>query len=406
MFGVAKFDVPEGLPIVDTVRSRQIAQLGSGGLPVLNALGTEERDALFTSLSIMVKTADYHMKRFNSLIAAINDRRKKANALIIHDFVVEYAVFEGAAALSAMRTAVDEVVFIAARLSGTSAVELKEKKRWWDTTNVLLTGFDKAPEFKLPAVVSLRNRLAWYHELNDYRNAYRHKGCRDTLGAYFPLDSDFPEAKDGERNVMLLPDRKSLDGNTRADKWTYKQGVRLETVLERTGKTFEEIIDELISEVWGGPEYVAQQWIGKIPAGEYNMLLLHARPALTVIGQNAYIPLFSTRDLAHLFIKDSTGAEHLHLAELTPDEVGFFALDVSGYTDMPAFAKLSGSMVVCLDPVGLMDAGTKTQVQVRAHQEVPLGPFLAEYDAKLLGIPRASVGDAERLFVWRVPNFV
>jgi hypothetical protein len=403
MFGVAKFDVPEGLPIVDTVRSRQLVQLGSSGLPVLNALGAKERDALFTSLAIMVKTADYHVKRFNSLLAAVNERRKTANALITCDFTVEYAVFEGAAALSAIRSAVDEIIFIGARLTGVSGKDIKDN---WKTSKLMQAGFDKAPHFNVPEVNALRVRFAWYDDLNEYRNAYRHRGCRDTMAAYFPVDSDFPEAKDGERNVMLLPDRPSLIGNTRADTWTYSKGVRLETLMETTVKIFEELLDELIGKVWGGATFLAQQWVGKIPAGEYNMLLLHVRPALTVIGQNAFLPLFSTRDLANLFIKDSRGAEHLHLAELTPNEVGLFALDVSGYKDMPDFAKLTGKMVVCLDSVGLTETGTKTQVQLRAHQEYVLAPFLAEYNAKLLGIPRASVKDAKRLFVWRLPNFV
>jgi hypothetical protein len=401
MFGVAKFDVPEGLPIVDTVRSRQIVQLGSQGLPVLNALGAEERDALFTSLAIVVRTADYHVKRFNRLIAAIDERRKTANALITCDFTVEYAVFEAAAALSAIRSAVDEIIFIAARLAGVPAKEIKDK---WKTSNVMLAGFAGAPHFNVPEVRALRVRFDWYDDLNEYRNAYRHRGCRDTLAPFFPLDSDFPEAKNGERNVMLLPDRSSLIGNTRADKWTYSKGVRLETLMETTVKIFEDLLDELIGKVWGGAAFLAQEWVGQIPAGEYNMLLLHARPALTVIGQNAFLPLFSTRDLANIFIKDSTGAEHLHLAELTPNEVGHFALDVSGYKDAPEFAKLTGKMVVCLDPVGLREVSTKTHVQLRAHQECALGPFLAEYNAKLLGIPRAGVKDAERLFVWRVPN--
>lgn len=403
MFGVAKFDVPEGLPVVDTVRSRQIVQLGSSGLPVLNALRTEERDALFTSLAIIVRTADYHTKRFNGLLAAVNERRKTANALITYDFTVEYAVFEAAAALSAIRSAVDEIIFIAARLAGIAGKDIKQN---WKTSNVMTAGFDSAPHFNLPEVNALRVRLKWYDDLNDYRNAYRHRGCRDTVAAYFPLDSDYPEAKDGDRNVMLLPDRSSLVGNTRADQWAYSKGVRLETLLETTVKIFEELLDELIGKVWGGAAYLAQEWIGKIPAGEYNMILLHARPALHVIGQNVLLPLFSTRDLAHNFIKDTTGADKLHLAELTPNEVGLFGLDVSGYKDAPEFAKLTGKILVCLDPVGFRETGGKAVGKVRAHQESPLGPFLAEYDAKLLGIPRAGVKDAERLFVWRVPNFV
>ena len=61
------------------------------------------------------------MKRFHQLLVAIDGRREGGNALITYDFSVEYAVFEAAAALSAMRSAVDEMVFIAARASGVSA---------------------------------------------------------------------------------------------------------------------------------------------------------------------------------------------------------------------------------------------------------------------------------------------
>ena len=138
---------------------RQIVQLGSSGLPTLDALGASEREALFTSLAVMVKTADYHVKRFHRLLVAINGRRAKGNALITYDFSVEYAVFEAAAALSAMRSAVDEIIFIAARASGVSAPELKEKK--WQTNNVMLAGYEKAPEFNMPAVMVLRDHLDW-----------------------------------------------------------------------------------------------------------------------------------------------------------------------------------------------------------------------------------------------------
>jgi hypothetical protein len=86
----------------------------------LTVLGAKERDALFTSLAIIVRTADYHVKRFDGLLASVNQRRRAANALITCDLTVEYAVFEAAAALTAIRSAVDEIIFIAARLSGVS----------------------------------------------------------------------------------------------------------------------------------------------------------------------------------------------------------------------------------------------------------------------------------------------
>jgi hypothetical protein len=158
VIGVGKFDQPEGLPVVDSVRSRQLAQLGSTGLPTLSVLGAKERDALFTSLAIIARTADYHVKRFNSLLAAVNQRRKAANALITYDFTVEYAVFEAAAALSAIRSAVDEIIFIAARLSGVSAKDIKET---WKTSNVMQTEFGKAPHFNVPEVTALRGRVNW-----------------------------------------------------------------------------------------------------------------------------------------------------------------------------------------------------------------------------------------------------
>jgi hypothetical protein len=255
----------------------------------------------------------------------------------------------------------------------------------------------------MPAVKVLRDRLDWYRELNDYRNVYRHRGCRDTMAAYFPLDSYFPEARDGARNVMLLPDRPSLEKNTRADKWTYTQGVRLETLLDRTTGNFDECLDELISKIWGGPAFLAQEWVGRIPADQQpNLMLVHARPALTVVGQDAYLPLFSSRELANHFAKDSTGAGHLHLAELAPNEMGLFAMDVSGYKDDPELTCLAGRFIVALDPIELSEKGCR----VRAHEARPLAAFLTEFNAQLLGIPRASVNDAERLLVWRVPNFV
>src|ERR1019366_3618609 len=118
ILGIDKLPAPEGLPLVDTVRSRQLTHLAHDGLPTLKVLEKGERDALFPSLGVTVQATDYHVERFKRVVRSVNARIVNSGALITNDFIVKYAVFEGAAALSAMRTAVDELVYIAARLAG------------------------------------------------------------------------------------------------------------------------------------------------------------------------------------------------------------------------------------------------------------------------------------------------
>ncbi len=55
-------------------------------------------------------------------------------------------------------------------------------------------------------------------------------------------------------------------------------------------------------------------------------------------------------------------------------------------------------------PRSAHDDGEREQSAHRAS--MGQAPFLADYNAKLLAVAREGMKGAERLFVWRVPNFV
>jgi hypothetical protein len=314
MIGLLRLEIPPGLPDVDTQRARQVRHLGLQGMPALSVLAPDERDALFLSLSLIVRNADYHARRFNLVLEAMDRRRAQADAFLTYDFyMVDFAsVFEASGALSASRSAIDEIIFIAARVAGVSAPDIKE---YWKTSTVMSASFAKRPEFDLPAVRTLRNRTAWYEELNDYRNVFRHRGCRSTIGGCFPIGSDFPEASRGEHNVMLFPDRSSLIGNTRAHQWTYNDGVRLEHLVQRGIEGLERLIDDLCRDIWGGPEFLAREWMGRVPKDEHpNLLVAWLQPVFFVTGTNALLPVFRTRECAEAFRRFVDPREDVHPA--------------------------------------------------------------------------------------------
>lgn len=383
---------PEGLPDVETSRTKMILKLGV--LPGLSALSTEEKDALFTSLSRTLSRSLYHQCRFNQVIQALNQRREQTGGCFItYDLFAQYTLFEAAAALGAIRLGIDEVIFITARLCGVSPEGIREK---WTAEAIVRANLNKRPEFNIPEVLALRKRVDWYDELNQYRNVLYHRGWRTLHGGYFPLGSELPEATNPKHNIMLVPDRVSLRLNSRPHEWTYRVGERLEDVITRAIEGFEQLLDDVCMACWGGT--IPSE--GTFPEDKYpNMIVSLIRPALLKFGEDLLLPVFTSSAAASEF-KGFPSDANLYLTELTPSSLVVgepaFSLGLPGLKTSPELP--SGDFILVIDPTTL-DMATMNMV-VKGCQRMPLNQFLEADETDPLSIRQSAVG-VERMYVWR-----
>jgi hypothetical protein len=388
-----QLDRPEGLPDVDTPRTRMVRH--AGATAPLPGLDSGEKDALFFSLATTLGRAEYHRTRFDQVIEALNRRREETAAFITYDLFSAYAVFEASDALSAVRSGIDEIVFIAARLRGVSPKDIDKD---WKANEVMTSGFDKRADLDIPEVKSLRGRRDWYDELNDYRNVFQHRGWRSHIGAYLPIGSDLPEARSAKHNIMIVPDRQSLVGKSRPNKWTYEDGMRLEHVVERAVEGFRSLLDEVCIGIWGAtmlPE-------GSVPKDLHpNVLIGFVRPALLVVGQEIVLPVFTSADRGRSFQGFPPSAP-LHLAEMRAGTKivaqSAFTFSLAGMKSSPGLPSAATHLFLAIDPP---DAGLAS-VAAGKHVRVPLGVLLANDGIEPLSIPQEAVG-SDSLFVWRQP---
>jgi hypothetical protein len=338
---------PDGLPDVDTLRARMVGLLGDHGAPPLTSLAVDERQALFFSLALTLARAEYHAQRLDQVVAALGQRRKAAGATVSLDAFSHYVLFEASAALGAVRLGVDELIHIAARLRGVSSKEIYDK---WPAEAVIRTGFAKRPDFNLPEVLSFRSRLAWYEEMNDYRNVLHHRGWRDQIGGYYPRDSELPEAADHAQNVMLVPDRASLLGKTRPHQWTYSEKRRIEGVTEDAVRGFHEVLDEICTSHWGG----ALPMPGTVPQDQHaNLLVVLVRPTLLIVCGHVLLPMFTSPEKAQQFGGYPSTAD-MHLQEVSPTTIGVeepvFNFSLVGLEEALGAVRLTGDLIVAVDP--------------------------------------------------------
>jgi hypothetical protein len=386
---------PEGLPDVDGDRSRMLRQLrlGTG----LSALTAEENDALLLSLALTLERAHYHESRFEQIIALLDRRRRETGAFLTFDLFSQYALFEASAALGALRLGVDEVVFITARLRGIDPAEIQER---WNVNDVITAGFDKRPEFDVSEVRALRSRRNWYDTLNEYRNVLLHRGWRGPFAAYVPLHSPLPESTDPKQNVMLVPDRASLSGRTRAHQWKYKQAGRLETVVRDAVRGFDDLIDDVAMNSWGGAVPAA----GEMPREKTaNIIVSYARPALLLLGDDVLVPVFTSRALAEKFsgYPLNRRSRELDLIEIHPTAMirqePAFTFGIPGLGEALADHPRTGDLVVLVDPLGIAPSVATAR---NTSNRVAIAELLAKREIEPLSIPQASIG-TDRVFVWR-----
>jgi hypothetical protein len=383
---------PEGLPDVDTGRVRMIRLYGiEPGLP---ALDPAEEKALFLSLAATLGRAKYHQQRLTQLVELLEQRRVQTGGVMCLDTFSQYALFEASACLGAVRLGVDEVIFIAARLRSVTPSDIR---KMWEANLVMKTSFIKRPDLDIPEIFALRKRHSWYSEMNEYRNVFFHRGWRYNSGAYFPVGSTQTEALDPELNAMMMPDRDSLSQQKRSHQWTYAEGVRVETVVERAVHGFEDLLDDVCINIWG--ETVPAE--GTLPKEHQpNVMVLMVRPVMLGFGNHVILPVFTSEVHARALDVLAKNPD-LELVSLNPTTLivdkPAFAFSMHGSAGIH-FAGQTGDLAFVLDPIAV-DAKTLS-ITARAETRIPWAEAVATEGVDPISLPVEWVG-AEQIFVWR-----
>lgn len=380
-----------GLDDVNSLRSNMLRLLADHGPaakalpaeeragPALSCLADDERAALLLSLATTVCRAEYHERRFRRVVAHLLERRSIIGAPLVWDAFVHSAVFEATAALGASRTLVDEVIHVTARRYGHAR---------WEASDAV-KGTKVAMD--VPEVQLLRERAAWFERLNKYRNVLLHRGWKGDAGAYFPPGASEPEARDPERNLLLVPDLESLAGDARAHQWTYEANVHLETLVGEVLDGMRDFVDAVALTAWDGKVPKA----GTIPAHEQaNTLVACPRPVPFAGPDEIYLPVFSAEHLATSFggYPRNLG---LRLSSVPLLKVLFpepaFALCLAGFESN---VKAGAKVVVVVDP---KDAALKER---RLSARVPDALLLNPPFIDPVGLPRDAIG-SDQLFCWQ-----
>lgn len=180
------------------------------------------------SLAGEISRADYHYKRFLETVDLARERRKVAGGSVFGDPEAARAIYcEAAAYLTAARTLVDLVVYVAARRNGCSPRAADE----WEASRAIIPRADRPVEQRyenVSEVALLRSHADWFNTLNDYRNCMNHRGWSDQSFGYFDEADTAPERDNPLNNVMLLPNHASIGGRKRPHQWSYTERARLD----------------------------------------------------------------------------------------------------------------------------------------------------------------------------------
>jgi hypothetical protein len=405
-FVAFRLALPSGFPDIESDLARMLRVLGDDPttVPLTAISAADERDALLVSLATTLTRARYHRQRFDESVRTLERRRLRVGGTVSADTASPFALFEAAAMLAAARTAVDEVLYIAARRAGASVKDAVD----WQANVATTCDLKKLVQYDVSEVASLRSRLSWYQELNEYRNVLVHRGWREQTGGFFPVGSQVAEAADPLRNVFLMPDRTSLLRVRRAHQWTYADGTRLEDVVSRAGIGLEEYLDDVARNTWMGT--VPPQ--GTEPRERHPNIVVQLPHAALVAANGAiYLPLFTTEAGALEFRKTAyPGKASLALFPQLPatsedgvSPTGFWLSLPGGSSLQAALGGDSESydLVVALDPIRQVGGAIAGDELMR----IPIRDLIAmDAPSQLVKVLDQTVLEAKELFLWRTPS--
>ncbi len=292
-----KFPPIPGIPPVrDTLAGRfSAAAIDGAGQP--GKMPVEDWKGSLSVLCGEFRRADYHLARFTSTLASLKARRKVAGGPVFGDPEPARALYcEAASYLSAVRTAVDIIVYVAARRSGASETAADN----WEAAKAICAGAAPQPsKYDTDDIFSLRQHKGWFERLNLYRNSMLHRGWHEQSFGYFDQGDTALLANDPVHNIMLVPDLEPLRLRARPDRWTYRDRTWLDTLVrEIEGGTSAALRDLL--QVWRLPVPGS----GTLPVEEHPTVFLTVPFVPPIQGQSPpALHVFLSQEAARHFFE-------------------------------------------------------------------------------------------------------
>lgn len=293
------FQLPKipGIPDPETslaggLRTSSNAVAFSGLLP-------DEAEATLSALAETYTRSRYHKLRFEDCLALANARRNVLGGPVVADFhAVMPVIWEAAAFLGTVRTAVDQLTYIAARRAGKSEASADGWAAHEAINPKCPPGGTPPTKYDVPEILAIRAKQPWFDDLNVYRNVAYHRGAGgERYGIYSSADTA-EEASDPEFNAMLLPDIDPLRQRARPHSWTYKDKRRLDTLIADIDKTFTDLLVEIFTQVWGCQ--VPKE--GTMPRSEHpEMFLYLPMPVSLQAPDRCILPVFDSKVAARKF---------------------------------------------------------------------------------------------------------
>ena len=314
-------EVPGIPPIRDSLARRFHAAAASGdGLN--GCMPSEEWTATLATIAGEFDRADYHRDRFHAVVEILKARRKVAGGPVFGDPAPARAAYcEAVGYLGAVRTAVDVVVYAAARRAGADVSAAEKWKASAAIAPVTGTG-DPPSKYDTDDIRALRRHRHWFETLNLYRNCMLHRGWHDQSFGYFNRADSAPEANDPIYNVMLVPDLAPLKHGARPDKWTYQDRAWLDELVQEIHAGTELAVDDLLR-VWAVPVPAP----GKIPLEDQATTFLTVPLLRPIQGQSPpTLHVFLSKHAARLFLEHFQ-EHHVPLANCSYRAVRQMSLD-------------------------------------------------------------------------------
>lgn len=294
------FRFPE-VPGVPAIRDSPARRLKAAAMEGWGDAGHSPAEEWKTGLSTIggeLERGDYHLARFEESLAIIKARRKVAGGPVFGDPSLARAVYcEAAAYLSALRTAVDIMVYVAARRAGASVTSAEKWEASKAITSVTVPGAPPT-KYEVDDVKAMRAHRTWFETLNLYRNCMMHRGWHDKSFGYFDRADTAPESDKPSFNVMLVPDQASLATGARPGSWTYGDRRWLDALVHEIGMGLEAMLSDLLI-VWGLPEPLP----GKVPLREQPTVFLTVPFVTPIWGQSPpALHVFLSKQAARKFL--------------------------------------------------------------------------------------------------------
>jgi hypothetical protein len=282
---------PPGVPRVDTLRANQVGALK--GAAALASIPEREREAALESLSKTLRRVEYHHRRLQEMLTALESRRVGLPGEVFWDPLLEVVHFELQAFCGGARMALDELVYLIARRHGIP----EGRARRWETNKLFTEPVDAGGDQDRPEVAQLRARAAWFGTLNAYRNSFFHHGWRHGAGHFSPEEAH-TAVRSPAANGLLLPDETSLKGRSKPHEWTWTTGRTVPAVAHDVYTGLDGLLEDLCHGQWA-TELPAP---GTFPEDRYpNLLVTLVKPAVLVTFHSVIVPFFTSEEAARRF---------------------------------------------------------------------------------------------------------